>query len=50
MIARGYHISYNAFWANAAESFCINHCGSHLASIHSDNDFTKIKDLLKRSE
>lgn len=46
IINDAYYLSQNALFWPDAESFCNIHCGSNLASIHSDEQYTEIKNLI----
>eukprot|EP01084_Bolivina_argentea_P091534 164774_1 len=45
-IANSYHLSLNTFEFQAAENYCIQHCGSHLASLHSVSDYYQLVNLI----
>ena len=45
-ISNAYYLSYNGIWWQDAEAFCVDHCNSHLASIHNDKQYTEIKTLI----
>ena len=45
-INNSYYLSSNGLWAQAAETFCVNHCSSNLASIHNDDQYSEIKDII----
>eukprot|EP01083_Nonionella_stella_P202292 739148_1 len=38
----GYYISLDTFFWNQAESLCVQHCNSHLSSIHSEQDYQQL--------
>lgn len=41
-----YYLSLNTFEYQQAENYCIQHCGSHLVSLHSINDYNRLKNLV----
>ena len=49
IITNSYHLSLNSLNQPQAEQYCIDHCNSHLASIHSDEDYESIVNLIQRT-
>ena len=45
-----YHVAHSGvFWPDA-ETYCNSHCGSNLASIHSDKQYNDIKTLIRNDD
>eukprot|EP01084_Bolivina_argentea_P244918 410193_1 len=42
-----YYVSLNTFEFQVAETYCVEHCGSHLASIHNINDYNQLTNTIQ---